>query len=113
MGELILPISVQLAVSACINVYRDELNTGTCAQGIYPTVILVLVSLEKTIWDSRGSVVGSIGGNNTHMEFAPGPGIVSKTTASRHQISVIQLDTEMQAVEFDRDDYRDSIKASV
>ncbi|ETW84730.1 hypothetical protein HETIRDRAFT_116887 [Heterobasidion irregulare TC 32-1] len=94
IGELILPISLQLA-------------------GIYPTVILVLVSLEKTIWDSRGSVVGSIDGNNTHMEFAPGPGIVSKTTASRHQISVIQLDTDMQTVDFERDDYRDSIKSSV
>ncbi|ETW84731.1 hypothetical protein HETIRDRAFT_116888 [Heterobasidion irregulare TC 32-1] len=81
--------------------------------GIYPTVILVLVSLEKTIWDSRGSVVESIGGNSAHMEFAPGPGIVSKTTASRHQISVIQLDTGMQSVDFERDDYRDSIKASV
>ena len=100
-------------MSACINVSRDELNTGLCVQGIYPTVILVFVSLEKTIWDSRGSIVGSIDGNTTHMEFAPGPGIVSKDTASRHQVSVIQLDTEMQAVEFERDDHRDAINAAV
>ena len=113
MANIILPTSVQLAVSDCITASRDELKTGICAQGIYPTGVLVLISLEKTIWDSHGSVVGSIDGNTTHMEFAPGPGIVSKNTASRHQISVIQLDTEMQAVEFDREDYRDSIKASV
>ncbi|ETW84728.1 hypothetical protein HETIRDRAFT_425964 [Heterobasidion irregulare TC 32-1] len=81
--------------------------------GIYPTGVLVLVSLEKTMWDSRDSVVGYIDGNTTHLEFAPGPGIVSKNTASRHQIGTIQLDTEMQAVEFDRDAYMDSIESEV
>ena len=91
----------------------DILNTGIFAQGIYPTGVLVLVSLEKTIWDSRGSVVGYIDGNTTHLEFAPGPGIVSKNIASRHQIGTIQLDTEMQAVEFDRDAYMDSIESEV
>ena len=113
LSEITLSTNIQLAVSACINVYRDALNTGLCAQGVYPTGVLVLVSLEKTIWDSRGSVVGYSDDNTTHLDFAAGPGIVSQDTASRHRIGIIQLCTEMRAVEFERDDYRDSIECAV
>lgn len=79
-GNLFLPLSVQITVRANLSLtYPGSLFARACTetdkrgQGIYPTIIIVLVSLEKTILGAPSLTTVGFGSRTTRLQFATGP----------------------------------------
>ena len=78
-GNLFLPLSVQITV--CANdpsppkplFARAWTGTDRWGQGIYPTIIIVLVSLEKTILGAPSLTTMGFGSRTTRLQFTSGP----------------------------------------